>query len=96
MDQDGANHRFLTNGQNLVLTPRFAPNQQTLTYMSYEGNRPRIWLYTIGTGHQEAVGDTGNMSFGTALLARRRDTGLFDQPERHDRHLQDGAAATAM
>ncbi|MBV8972779.1 MAG: Tol-Pal system protein TolB [Sphingomonadaceae bacterium] len=62
MDQDGANHRFLTNGQNLVLTPRFAPNQQTLTYMSYEGNRPRIWLYTIGTGHQEAVSDTGNMS----------------------------------
>ncbi len=62
MDQDGANHRFLTNGQNLVLTPRFAPNQQTLTYMSYEGNRPRIWLYTIGSGHQEAVGETGNMS----------------------------------
>ncbi len=62
MDQDGANHRFLTNGQNLVLTPRFAPNQQTLTYMSYEGNRPRIWLYTIGTGHQDAVGDNGNMS----------------------------------
>ena len=62
MDQDGANHRFLTNGQNLVLTPRFAPNQQTLTYMSFADNRPRIWLYTIGTGHQEAVGDTGNMS----------------------------------
>ena len=62
MDQDGANHRFLTNGQNLVLTPRFAPNQQTLTYMSFADNRPRIWLYTIGSGHQEAVGDTGNMS----------------------------------
>ncbi len=62
MDQDGANHRFLTNGQNLVLTPRFAPNQQTLTYMSFADNRPRIWLYTIGSGRQEAVGDTTNMS----------------------------------
>jgi len=62
MDQDGANHRFLTNGQNLVLTPRFAPNQQTLTYMSYECNRPRVWVYTIGSGRQEAIGDTGNMS----------------------------------
>ncbi len=62
MDQDGANHRFLTNGQNLVLTPRFAPSQQTLTYMSFADNRPRIWIYTIGTGHQDAVGDTGNMS----------------------------------
>lgn len=63
MDQDGANHRFLTNGQNLVLTPRFAPNQQTLTYMSFADNRPRVWLYTIGTGRQEAIGDGANMSF---------------------------------
>ena len=30
MDQDGANHRFLTNGQNIVLTPRFSPNEQTI------------------------------------------------------------------
>ena len=35
MDQDGANHRFLTNGQSIVLTPRFAPNQQSIVYMSY-------------------------------------------------------------
>src|SRR3546814_6636618 len=28
MDQDGANHRFMTNGQSSVLTPRFAPTQQ--------------------------------------------------------------------
>lgn len=62
MDQDTANHRFLTNGQNLVLTPRFAPNQQTITYMSFANDRPRIWVYTLGTGHQEAVGDTVNMS----------------------------------
>ncbi len=63
MDQDGANHRFLTSGQNLVLTPRFAPSQQTITYMSFQGNRPRVWLYTLGSGHQEAVGDFPNMSF---------------------------------
>src|SRR3546814_9216306 len=36
MDQDGANHRFLTNGQSIVLTPRFAPNQQTIVYRSEE------------------------------------------------------------
>lgn len=63
MDQDGAGHRFLTNGQALVLTPRFAPNQQTITYMSFQGNRPRVWIYTIGSGTQEAVGDFPNMSF---------------------------------
>ena len=63
MDQDGAGHRFLTSGQNLVLTPRFAPNQQMITYMSFEGNRPRVWLYTLGSGRQQAIGDFPNMSF---------------------------------
>ncbi len=63
MDQDGAGHRFLTQGQNLVLTPRFAPNQQTITYMSFDGNRPRVWLYTLGSGKQQAIGDFPNMSF---------------------------------
>ena len=63
MDQDGAGHRFLTNGQALVLTPRFAPSQQTITYMSFADNRPRVWLYTLGTGKQEVVGEFPNMSF---------------------------------
>jgi TolB protein len=63
MDQDGAGHRFLTSGQNLVLTPRFSPNQQSITYMSFEGNRPRVWLYALGSGKQQAIGDFPNMSF---------------------------------
>jgi TolB protein len=63
MDQDGANHRFLTSGQNLVLTPRFSPNQQTITYMSFEADRPRVWLYDLGTGRQRPVGSFATMSF---------------------------------
>lgn len=63
MDQDGASHRFLTSGQNLVLTPRFAPAQQTITYMSFVNNRPRVWLYTLGSGRQDAVGQFAGMTF---------------------------------
>lgn len=63
MDQDGASHRFLTSGQNLVLTPRFSPSQQQITYMSFEGNRPRVWLYTLGTAKQESIGTFQGMSF---------------------------------
>jgi TolB protein len=63
MDQDGAGHRFLTSGQNLVLTPRFAPGQQTITYMSFENNRPRVWLYTLGSGRQETAGTFAAMTF---------------------------------
>ena len=63
MDQDGANHRFLTNGQAIVLTPRFAPNQQTITYMSFAGNRPRVYVYDIGSGRQRLLVDQPNMTF---------------------------------
>ena len=31
MDQDGANHRFLTDGRVLVLTPRFSPTAREIT-----------------------------------------------------------------
>jgi TolB protein len=50
MDYDGENHRFLTNGQWTVLTPRFAPDQRTVTFMSYENERPRVYVLEMGTG----------------------------------------------
>ena len=55
MDQDGANHRFLTAGSSIVLTPRFAPNQQSIVYMSYVGKNPAIYVYDIGSGRQRLV-----------------------------------------
>merc|ERR1711991_1085417 len=38
MDQDGENHQFLTNGNFLVLTPRFSPSTQEITYLAYYNN----------------------------------------------------------
>ncbi|WNO55114.1 Tol-Pal system beta propeller repeat protein TolB [Stakelama saccharophila] len=55
MDQDGANHRFLTNGQSIVLTPRFAPNQQKIVYMSYENDRPSIYTYDLTSGRSRRL-----------------------------------------
>lgn len=63
MDQDAANHRFLTNGQSIVLTPRFAPNQESIVYMSYVGDRPAIYVYNIGSGRQKQVVPPGNLTF---------------------------------
>lgn len=63
MDQDGANHRFLTNGQTLVLTPRFSPSQQEITYMAYYNNRPRVYLYNIESGRHELLGNFDGMTF---------------------------------
>jgi TolB protein len=63
MDQDGANHRYLTDGRNLVLTPRFSPTAQEITYLSYQNNRPRVYIFNIDTGQQEVLGDFPGMTF---------------------------------
>lgn len=63
MDQDGANHRYLTSGDNLVLTPRFSPSAQEVTYMSYKNGKPRVYIYNIDTGRQEVLGDFPGMTF---------------------------------
>jgi TolB protein len=63
MDQDGANHRYLTDGSALVLTPRFSPSTEEITYLSYAGGRPRVFLYNIQTGQQEVLGDFPGMTF---------------------------------
>jgi len=63
MDQDGANVKYLTLGNELVLTPRFSPTNQLVTYLSYFRNFPRVYLLDIETGVQEVVGDFPGMTF---------------------------------
>ncbi len=63
MDQDGANHRYLTGEADLVLTPRFSPTSQEVTYMSYKGGKPRVYLYNIDTGRQDVLGDFPGITF---------------------------------
>jgi TolB protein len=63
MDQDGANHRYLTDGRSIVLTPRFSPERQEITYMSYESGEPKVYLLQIETGQRELVGNFPGMTF---------------------------------
>ena len=63
MDQDGFNVKYLTLGNELVLTPRFNPTNQMVTYLSYFKNLPRVYLLDIETGIQEVVGDFPGMTF---------------------------------
>lgn len=63
MDQDGKNHRYLTPPGELVLTPRFSPTAQEITYTSYKGGKPKVYLYNIDTGRQELLGNFPGMTF---------------------------------
>jgi TolB protein len=64
MDQDGANVRYLTRGDELVLTPRFSPSTQEITYMSYGGGGdPRVVLLNVETGQRAVIGKFPGMTF---------------------------------
>src|SRR5580700_3023654 len=63
MDQDSANNQYLTDGRALVLTPRFSPSVQEITYLSYASGVPRVFLFNIDSGQQESIGDFPGMTF---------------------------------
>jgi len=63
MDSDGANHRFITNGQATALTPRYSPDYSKIVYLSYMNGNPRIYIYDIGSGRQTMVTQSSNPTF---------------------------------
>ena len=63
MDSDGANHRFLTSGQSIALTPRFSPDYKQLLYLSYLDGNPRIYVYDLASGKQRLVTASRNPTF---------------------------------
>ena len=63
MDQDGANHRFLTDGSDLVLTPRFNPEGTSIAYMAYRGQIPQIYERSLLTDTERPFGNFPGMTF---------------------------------
>lgn len=63
MDSDGGNHRFITSGQALALSPRFSPDYKRIVYVSYLADRVRVFIYDIAAGTQKLVTESGNATF---------------------------------
>ena len=70
MDQDGANKQYLLAGNSLVITPRFDPKSQTITYLSWESTVPQVYLYEIDTGRRELLGKFPGMTFAPRFSPR--------------------------
>lgn len=63
MDYDGENTIYLTNGSNLVLTPRFSHDASKILYLSYERRTPKVFLFDVATRSHNLVGHFPGMSF---------------------------------
>lgn len=55
MDQDGHNIRYLSDGSSIVLTPRFSPDGDEITYTEINSGRVRVILRHLVTGQQEVL-----------------------------------------
>jgi len=63
MDQDGANVKYLTRGDEIVLTPRFSPTGPEIAFMAFGQGEPRVYLLNTVSGEREIVGNFPGMSF---------------------------------
>ena len=83
MDQDGENHLFLTDGSSMVLTPRFHPSRNVIAFMSYAGNRPRVYTFDLETRRQSVLGSFDGITLsprfspdgGSIVMAQTRGGG---------------------
>jgi len=104
MDQDGANMRPLTRGDDLVVTPRFSPSSHDVAYMSFGTGDPKVYVMNIESGQREAVGNFPGMTFSPRFspdgqkiimsLAQGSSSNLFtmDLRSRNTTRLTDAAA----
>jgi TolB protein len=76
MDQDGANHEFLTRGEDLVLTPVLDPAVRNLAYMRYASTQPQIYLRELASGRERAIGRFNGMTFAPAFSRDGRSIAL--------------------
>jgi len=98
MDQDGANVRLLSQGKDLVLTPRFNPVSQEITFMGYQGDKAKVYVMNLETGQRQQVGDFPGETFaprfspdGQRLLmsvSSGTDTSIFEFDLRSKQYRQ--------
>ena len=63
MDYDGANVEFLTDQNDIVLTPKFSPDGSYLIYTSFKLGMPQVHIMNLRTKKADVLDERIQMSF---------------------------------
>ncbi len=69
MDWDGTNQLSLTDGSNMVMTPRFSPNNKEICYLAFGKGKeekttvPCVHIYNLETKKDQMLGKFEGMNF---------------------------------
>lgn len=63
MDFHGDNLKYLTNGNDLVLTPRISPDRRKIVYLSYASGFPTLYLLNIHNMRSKKLFDFDGMLY---------------------------------
>ncbi len=63
MDWDGFNQQELTDGKNLVLTPRVSPDAKKIAYLAYINDQPRVYVMDLKTKSSKELGHFPGMTY---------------------------------
>ena len=64
MDYDGANVKYLTDGNSIVMAPRFSPKGDKVLYTSYASGFPQVQILNVGNVRSRPlINQAGTMTF---------------------------------
>ncbi|MFT7098668.1 MAG: TolB protein [Rickettsiales bacterium] len=81
MDFDGENHRYLTNGRNLVLTPVFSKENNEILFVRFFGDKPQIYSLDINNALVRKVGGFRGMTFAPTINPKNPEIIAFSAIE---------------
>lgn len=75
---DGSNLTYITNGDNLVLTPAFSKhNPDEIVYLEYRNKKPNIYRKNLSTGKLSLIGSTMEMTYAPSFNPNGSNEILF-------------------
>ena len=63
MNWDGSDHRYLTQGEVTVTSPRLFPDGQKIAYMSFAGGMPQVRIMDADGENDRPLLQSQSMSF---------------------------------